>query len=775
MTIFLRTTMQRLALKLPSILCMLVISLAFFFIIFDSVNAQIGRPGDDVIPVPNVPDPYNPPNPIDRPILPTPGPDTNPGNPGPIPGPGDDNGGGGGGGGTGNTTPTPETPIIIGDGFLDSLYGFIIIFGGQIVGWMGKLLNWAVSEFVVGFGDVYLTWGVGVAVENGWKMIRDVLNITFIFAIVYIGIRLIFDADDSSAKRSLGYLLAAALLINFSLFISKFVVDFSNSLAAVIYNTGLKTASADLGAAFINLLGLSSVVSNGNTLTVGSSVSGGLAIIFGTFIFMLLATYALAAGAFLLFVRGIALIFFMIFSPVMFLGWIFPQFRSFTSKYWSMFLSNAFMAPAYMFCIYLTFMIMSGFKYRFSTEGGGHIGNLFAGEAYAANINALVVFTLAIGMMLASISIAKRMGAFGGGLVVSVGNSMRKSGQGILYRNTGGRLAKGGMNVMDKAGISNIPGARALRSSLNSAYNYGAQGTSLAKTRSDIESHKADVTKNRSRMTSAASTASANADIARGLSGSLPLNGLREKEASGVALNSSELSQKNELEKAEAKMESAVAGLSISQLENMSAKERNNIAHLLTASQREKIDKSEKIGDGEKSKITTNRVNKIKEKIGDTAETLKPSAVTSLSTDEIETLGSDWMLENGHILSKSQFDKIVGKDSKEFSVNQKSSFIAARKNTLDKIAKSTTVTQADIDKVFEGIKNKPKEIVELPVELLKRDEALRYISDLVLRELSGKIGDNDKQFIENNILQGTAIKHADAPAYFNTGHARNNW
>ncbi len=365
------------------------------------------------------------------------------------PGPGD---GGAGGGGTGNPAPppTPQPPIIIGDGFLNSLYGFIVIFGGMLVSWIGKLLNWAVTDFVIGFGDVYLTWGVGVAVENGWKIIRDILNISFIFGIVYIGIRLIFDADDSSAKRSLGYLLAAALLINFSLFISKFVIDFSNSLAAVIYNTGLKTASADLSASFINLLGLSTVVNNGSgTLDVGSSVSGGLAIVFGTFIFMLMAAYALAAGAFLIIVRGIALIFFMIFSPVMFLGWIFPQFKNFTSKYWSLFLSNAFMAPAYLFCIYLTFMIMDGFKYQIRTTGQGNMGSLFS-QSYTGNVNALVVFTLAIGMMLASISIAKRMGAFGGGLVVSVGNSMRKSGQGWVGRNTVGIAASKLGSVNDK-------------------------------------------------------------------------------------------------------------------------------------------------------------------------------------------------------------------------------------------------------------------------------------------------------------------------------------
>ena len=695
MTILLRTKMQKLALKLPSILCILAISLFFFTVVFDSVNAQIGRPGDDVIrPIPD-------PDPVD------PGPDPDPDDRGP------DNRGPGDRDTDQETPPKEEPPIVIGDGFLDSLYGFIVIFGGKLVGMAGDLLNRAVGDFVIGFGDVYLTWGVGVAVENAWKIIRDVLNITFIFAIVYIGIRLIFDANDSSAKRSLGFLLAAALLINFSLFISKFVVDFSNSLAAVIYNTGLAVASENLAASFINLIGLSTIVNNGgtDTLTVGSSVSGGLAIVFGTFIFMLLATYALAAGAFLIFVRGIALIFFMIFSPVMFLGWIFPQFRSFTSKYWSMFLSNAFMAPAYIFCVYLTFAIMDGFKYQIKTEGGGNMGNLFAAETYAGNVNALVVFTLAIGMMLASISVAKKMGAFGGGLVVSVGNGLKQravsgvKGVGKMGIGAGGAYTR---NRIDNMATSNNAAARALGRGLTKY-----TGVRDAADKAYKSSPQGRWKENRENRGKALATRTADARAKQSIGDNAT--------GGGPAL------------------ERSVRGANQTQIidalrkHDVNSKEYRNIVGSLTQSQITDLSKAkdDEFSPQERNDVLKTVTGNITKRITPQGSTnIDPTKVPNLTFDELETLGDTWVTdpENLILLTNSQIEKLA-KDSKVLGTTQKATLKDEWKNVLKQ-----NVSTRTIENVMKG--RSPKEIAKLPGELLADMAAIPYLSESVLKEIA---------------------------------------
>jgi hypothetical protein len=99
-------------------------------------------------------------------------------------------------------------------------------------------LNFAVNEFIIDFGGNVTGTGIGAAIDTLWSVVRDFFNIIFIFAIIYLGFKMILGSDDSGTKRALVYLIIAALLVNFSLFISKFIVDFSNILAeqvAIIY------------------------------------------------------------------------------------------------------------------------------------------------------------------------------------------------------------------------------------------------------------------------------------------------------------------------------------------------------------------------------------------------------------------------------------------------------------------------------------------------------------------------------------------------------------
>ena len=83
-------------------------------------------------------------------------------------------------------------------------------------------------------------------------------------------------------------------------------------------------------------------------------------LIFGAMIFMTIAAFVFAAGGILLTVRFIMLIVFMIFSPLMFLGWIFPKFQNYSSDWWKKFLGYAFFAPAYTFLIFFLYKFFAG-------------------------------------------------------------------------------------------------------------------------------------------------------------------------------------------------------------------------------------------------------------------------------------------------------------------------------------------------------------------------------------------------------------------------------
>src|SRR4051812_35738977 len=71
--------------------------------------------------------------------------------------------------------------------------------------------------------------GLGGAINVTWTAVRDVANMLFIFALLYTAIMTIFGKGDY--KRTILNLIIAALLINFSLFFTKVIIDAANLLS----------------------------------------------------------------------------------------------------------------------------------------------------------------------------------------------------------------------------------------------------------------------------------------------------------------------------------------------------------------------------------------------------------------------------------------------------------------------------------------------------------------------------------------------------------------
>src|SRR3989344_9659875 len=75
-----------------------------------------------------------------------------------------------------------------------------------------------------------------VFVTKAWGAVRDIANIFFIIALLYIAIKTILNLGNSNSKKLLTYVIIVALVINFSLFFTKVVIDASNVIAKIFYH-----------------------------------------------------------------------------------------------------------------------------------------------------------------------------------------------------------------------------------------------------------------------------------------------------------------------------------------------------------------------------------------------------------------------------------------------------------------------------------------------------------------------------------------------------------
>ncbi|MFN3693250.1 MAG: hypothetical protein ACK4SL_04130 [Candidatus Paceibacteria bacterium] len=404
----------------------------------------------------------------------------------PISGNGASGGGGNDAGGFNNpgqqTTQTVETPpIIVQDGAScwSSPQGFFhciaTAFFGTFVAIAGYAFDWSIQLFITQFGQMYLTYGVGAVVEGTWGTVRDIFNLTFIFGLVYIGFQIILGVNESSAKRTIPLLIVAALLVNFSLFIVKFVVDFANLAALQIYNlfSAANTLNAgggqaspgtivdilggdtpSIALAFINTIGVTSLLSHNPSAGVADGVP--LFYTFGMIVVFLVLIYVFFAAAILITIRFAALTFYMIFSPIMFLGWVFPGMKSYSDKFWSGLFGQAFFAPALLFMLYITYQLSAGLA------GPNRVdGRVFENQANALGFAQFIPYlVLIVVFLMASLIVAKKMANQGASMVGKV-NDWAVSKAGLAAGGmTAGLMARAGRNTIGAAayGIQNSEG-----------------------------------------------------------------------------------------------------------------------------------------------------------------------------------------------------------------------------------------------------------------------------------------------------------------------------
>lgn len=300
---------------------------------------------------------------------------------------------------------------------VNAVFGFFAWLGGQT-------LNYAVTHYVVGFGHNFLESGTGNSVNILWTVVRDVFNLTFIFGLVYIGLKLILNNGDSRARSMLISLILAALLVNFSLFITKFVIDFSNIAAAQIAAAfPLQNGTHSVSSSFMNILGFNELFSPGATLSRIAGSSASYTYIFSTMFLYIILAFVFMAGGIMLIIRYIVLIIYMILSPVMFLGWVFPGMASVSHSYWTKFMSRAFFAPAYLLMLYFANQVLVSMQGANGMNTGSY-GAVFSGQTGTVgnNFGAVIpFFFMTAGFLIASLVVAQKMGAHGADTAVSMG------------------------------------------------------------------------------------------------------------------------------------------------------------------------------------------------------------------------------------------------------------------------------------------------------------------------------------------------------------------
>lgn len=278
--------------------------------------------------------------------------------------------------------------------------------------------------------------------DAGWKAARDLVNIFFIFVLLAIAIATILQIEQYGAKSLLVNVIIVALLINFSLVITKVVIDASNIVALQFYtqsgtpksggpdrsymqSAGNTVQERNLSAAFVAGAAPQAIFMNSSGFDQfvnfrSDKIAIFIAICLMSAVINIILAYALFMAGFIFLGRTIMLIFLMVVAPLAFVAWILPGTKSIAEKWWSELLNQSFVAPVFLFFIYLIL--------RFVTSAS-FLGALFSESPNAqATIQDILLMTflntaVLSTMLIIAVRIAKKMSGEMGTMAISLGKA----------------------------------------------------------------------------------------------------------------------------------------------------------------------------------------------------------------------------------------------------------------------------------------------------------------------------------------------------------------
>ncbi len=372
------------------------------------------------------------------------------------------------------------------------LTGLIAYFGGVVFDFMASI---ALQ------GGTY----ADEIINKGWTVARDLANMAFVFLLVYLAFQLIFNVEGVGAGKTLAKLIVVALLINFSFFFTRVIIDTSNILAHQFYDHtngrtsqtstagDIKIAAKPLEVKYIsenimNGLNVQGIISTqsfqafyqSNGFLGNVAILIGLFFMFGVINLILAFVFFTAAVQFLS--RIVSLWMAIILSPIGFISFIIPGLSKVSRDWWDGLIKNAFFAPAFLFFFYIIVMFLDK----------GLLGSSIGSSLYAAAQNSgagagtvenffrpiitiMIRLGVVVGLLMAALKVGDIFGQASAKAVV--GGAMKFAGgaasgfglgaAGFVGRNTIGRLA---MRASNNQGL--LKGASSGR--LSSLYTWRA-------------------------------------------------------------------------------------------------------------------------------------------------------------------------------------------------------------------------------------------------------------------------------------------------------------
>ncbi|MBX9765440.1 hypothetical protein K2X83_02250, partial [Patescibacteria group bacterium] len=297
-----------------------------------------------------------------------------------------------------------------------------VALGQLLLSIIGYILDYVVVEFVVEMGK-YITAPEATAVRVAWVLFRDLANIGIIAGLVATAIGTIVGSGSYNISKTLARLILAALLVNFSYFITGAIIDASNFVARAAYEHVICDRShCGIAERFVKTLnggGANSTAITANPFAIEQQITAEGALPFArpttamtynimAVIFMGMAMFVFLAVISLLIGRFVALIFLLVTSPIGIAGMAVPILKNYSDEWWKALWSQTMFAPVYFLLVGISLNIFAQLE---DTIRAQPARSPLLTDSVEGMVGTVALFVVGIGFMLTAYTTAKKMSA----------------------------------------------------------------------------------------------------------------------------------------------------------------------------------------------------------------------------------------------------------------------------------------------------------------------------------------------------------------------------
>ena len=288
----------------------------------------------------------------------------------------------------------------------------------------------------------------GPLIYESWQLVRDSLNIAFIMMLLYTAFTIIFQVDKSNKKIILTVVLMA-LLVNFSFPVARFIIDIGNSLMYTIFNSLFN--GADPTGIFTGITDRSSIV---NIIEPKGIPTIAQLLASVVFIGILAITFLMMAMLFVLRIVVLAII--IIFSPIGFVGLLFPSVAS-KIDWWGNLFKYTFFGPAMAFMLYIAIQLM-----QTTIDVSSGITNFGVFSENDDILKSMSTFAIPVVVLWIGMGVAQKMGIEGAAMIQKWATATFNKVSGVSWAKRQGESfmaqRKARQDEKDKGNIGNRTG-----------------------------------------------------------------------------------------------------------------------------------------------------------------------------------------------------------------------------------------------------------------------------------------------------------------------------